>query len=148
MPTPEQIDALYDAYTVTRRAMAAWLWWERAIEHLKDAEDLELERNDAFQRLRDTLHETGPLLRASLPGERVRSGERGEGAPATCATPASSSDQAEVARFRDVNWEAVARVLHREFAAYSAADPDGADVTPLEWFVQRCGGKTREPRDG
>lgn len=39
-----------------------------------------------------------------------------------------------------INWEAIARELYREFAAYSAEDPNGADVTPIEHFVARYGG--------
>jgi hypothetical protein len=59
VPSPEQTDALYDVLGVARRFLAA----ELRLEHAgPDREALRLDRNEALQRLRDTLAETRPLL--------------------------------------------------------------------------------------
>ena len=38
-----------------------------------------------------------------------------------------------------VNWEAVARQIHREAKDFADADPEGGGFPSLDWFVERFG---------
>jgi hypothetical protein len=93
MPTPERTDALYDVLGVARRFLAAELRLERAVE---GREALRLDRNEALQRLRDTLTETRPALLGAPRAARPRCGAADGFEPdggATCELDAGHEDR-------------------------------------------------------
>jgi hypothetical protein len=97
MPTPEQTDALYDVLGVARRFLAAELRLERAahLRGLAAVEPLRFDRNDALQRLRDTLFESrGVLLREPRPVPAAPPcGDVDPLGEARCELPAAHEDE-------------------------------------------------------
>lgn len=71
--TRPRTDALYDVLGVARRFLARELLVERARGANAYPEGLEFDRNDALQRLRDTLFETRGALLRTYPRENPTS---------------------------------------------------------------------------